>query len=434
MNDTLDLQQLSIRESEQVEWKENVADIESVVATLSAFANDLPNLGGGYVVCGAREAKDEHGFPRLERIGLTADRLREVEGRVLQRCRDRVSPSIAPRVEELAADGEERRILVFVQPATGHAHTFRSGSDGPKHYVRVGRSTVEARNGLFLELMVRSGAVEPWDVRPCDGATVDDIDLVVLQDTLVRMKVSSAERDPRALISADVQLSPFAPTLCVREPLTGLLRPRNFAILLFGRDVQRFIPGAVSLLSVYPGKDRSESVARRHELAGTILNQAQRLQELLEAQIATLFDKEDIRSPNVLNYPARALLEGMINVIVHRDYSMHDPTRITAFVDRVEMVSPGRLPLGIDLAALRRGRAGARWRNRGLAWFFNRLNLAQAEGQGINVMRREMKLAGCPPPRFAADEARVTCTLRANPRFVKLAPLAEILPRARGRS
>jgi ATP-dependent DNA helicase RecG len=105
MTAAVDLQQLALRESEQTEWKENVANlpnIDDVVATLSAFANDLANLGGGYVVCGAREARDEHGFPLLVTAGLTASRLREVEGTVLARCRERVSPPIVPRVEEPA--------------------------------------------------------------------------------------------------------------------------------------------------------------------------------------------------------------------------------------------------------------------------------------------------------------------------------------------
>ena len=67
----IDLTQLATRESEQVEWKENVADIDDVVEALCAFANDLANLGGGYVVCGAQEVRDEHGFPRMVRTGLT---------------------------------------------------------------------------------------------------------------------------------------------------------------------------------------------------------------------------------------------------------------------------------------------------------------------------------------------------------------------------
>ncbi len=83
----VDLALLAQRENARTEWKEDVADVDDVVATLVAFANDLANLGGGYVVCGARETKDEHGFPLLVRVGLTAARFKEVENTVLTRCR-----------------------------------------------------------------------------------------------------------------------------------------------------------------------------------------------------------------------------------------------------------------------------------------------------------------------------------------------------------
>src|SRR5262249_2082897 len=129
MTARIDLTELAQRENEQTEWKENVADIDDVVATLSAFANDFQNLGGGYVVCGAKEEQDAEGFPRLVRIGLTAGRLREVENTVLARCRDRVSPPLVPLVEELPTDDASRRVLVFLQPATGTAHTFRRGQE-----------------------------------------------------------------------------------------------------------------------------------------------------------------------------------------------------------------------------------------------------------------------------------------------------------------
>ena len=243
----IDLDQIAIRESEQIEWKENVADIDDVVATLCAFANDLANLGGGYVVCGAAERKDQHGFPSLLRTGLTASRLKEVEGIVLTRCRDWVSPPITPLVSELAADRPDCRILVFLQPSTGAAHTARRSGEGAKHFVRVGRSTIEARNGVLRDLLVRRGVQEPWDRRPCALATVNDLDLLALRDALQRMRAFSADVGLEPFISADVQLSPFVPPLCVREPLTGVLRPRMFAILLFGREVQRFVPGAATL-------------------------------------------------------------------------------------------------------------------------------------------------------------------------------------------
>ncbi|WP_437624681.1 ATP-binding protein [Sorangium sp. So ce1151] len=417
MTARIDLVELARRESEQTEWKENVADVNDVVETLSAFANDLQNLGGGYVVCGAKEEKDESGFPKLLRTGLTAARLKEVENTVLTRCMDRVSPPLAPLVEELESDDPQRRILVFLQPATGSAHTFRRNNEGAKHFVRVRRATIEARNGLLKDLLVRKGALEPWDRRPCNAATVNDIDLLTLRDALQRMGVFTLDRGVERYLVDRVQLSPFVPSLCVAEPLSGVLRPRNFAVLLFGREPQRFIPGAFSIFSAYPGLDRTAPVARRFEIPGTLLDQARRLQELLDAEAVTLFDKTDLEAPNAQKYPRRALQEAMVNALAHRDYELVDPGRFTSYRDRIELVSPGPLPVGVTLENLRTGSVTPRWRNQALAWFLSRLQLAQAEGQGIQTIRSTMKAAGCPPPIFDATEVSVTCVLRAHPRF-----------------
>lgn len=351
------------------------------------------------------------------RTGLSAQRIREIENTVLARCRDRVSPPLVPLVEELPANDDGRRILVFIQPATGTAHTFRRGHQGAKHYVRVSRSTIEARNGVLRLLLVRKGALEPWDRRPCPGATVQDLDLLALRDALQRMGLYSPDQGVEPYLADGAQITPFVPSLCLSEPLTGVLRPRNYAILLFGREPQRFVPGAFSIYSVYPGRDRTDPVARRVEIAGTLLDQARRLQELLDAEVVTLFDKTDLKTPNAEKYPRRALQEAMVNALAHRDYELVDPARFTSYRDRIEFVSPGGLPYGVTIEALRKRTVTPRWRNQSLAWFLNRLQLAQAEGQGIQTIRSAMKAAGCPPPRFDATEVSVSCVLRAHPRF-----------------
>jgi ATP-dependent DNA helicase RecG len=417
MTTCVGLVELAKRESEQIEWKELVADIDDVVATLSAFANDLNNLGGGYVVCGAKEAKDENGFPRLICTGLSANRLKEIEGTVLTRCRERVSPAITPLVEEIGTDDPQRRVLVFVQPATGTSHSFRKNDTGSKHYVRVSRSTIEARNGVLKDLLVRKGLLEPWDRRPCPAATINDLDLLALRDALQRMGVFSPERGVEPYLVPNIQISPFVPSLCIAEPLTGTVRPRNFSLLLFGREPQRFIPGAFSIFSSYPGTDRTAPTAHRVEIAGTLLDQAKRLQDLLDAEAITRFDKTNLIAPNVEKYPRRALIEAMVNALAHRDYELVDPGRFTSYADRIEFISPGSLPIGVTLGAMRKGTVTPRWRNQALAWFLSKLQLAQAEGQGIQTIRSTMQAIGCPPPIFAASVIAVSCTLRAHPRF-----------------
>jgi hypothetical protein len=46
--------------------------------------------------------------------------------------------------------------------------------------------------------------------------------------------------------------------------------------------------------------------------------------------------------------------------------------------------------------------------------FFNKLQLAQAEGQGILTIFRTMKEEGCPEPVFELEPESVICILLAN--------------------
>ena len=224
VNARIDLRELAARESEQVEWKEHVADEEDVVATIVAFANDLANLGGGYVVCGAREGKDEHGFQAVTMIGLSSSRLKTVEGKVLALCRDKVEPPLTPIVEEIPTVEADRRVLVFVVPASRRAHMLRSRQGATAYYVRIGRETIEARNGIYRELLLRKGEVEPWDRRSAARASVDEVDLIALRDALQRMGVF----DPGRGVDDPSRPSPITRTwICRAWRVSAGGRPLN---------------------------------------------------------------------------------------------------------------------------------------------------------------------------------------------------------------
>ncbi len=421
----IDLRELMLRESEQVEWKENVADINDVVRALVAFANDLPNLGGGRVVCGAVESKDEHGFPTVSLRGMTANRVQEVRGTVVRRCQSNVSPSIAPLVDEVPTNDPARRVLVFTMVATGRAHAFHDG-DQSAYWVRIDHNTKEARNGVLMRLLAARGEVQPWDRRLVSGATVDDLDLLALRDTLVKMGTWDPARPIDHWLDPEVSVSTYMPPLCGREPLTGVVRPRNFAVLLFGREPQRFVPGAVSSFSLYPGADRAEPYSERVMMDGTILHQARQLIDRLNVEAVGVTDKSTGGSENVQKYPVRALQEAVINALVHRDYTVPDPVRVVAYADRIDIWSPGGLDHRLDRERFARGDVRPVWRNQALAWVFIRLQLAQSEGQGIPTIQRSLANEGSPPATFEVTDDSVACILPAHPRHARVRELLKV--------
>ena len=420
MSFSINLKELSQRESETVEWKENGDDkniIASITKTISAFANDIANFGGGYVVCGAKEIKDEYGFPKLKFAGLSANRLKEIEGKVLQHCRDYVSPAIAPLVHELEnPEDESKRILVFVVSADSKAHTYRDGGVS-NYYVRIGRETREARNGILRQLLENKQQVVPFDRRPNPSVGETDIDPLFFRDCMNEMGLLQTNKQLDDYFSDKEQIAEFVPPLFARRSLDEGLCLRNFTLFMFGKkkSISLNFPDVYITLSVYNGIDRSEETAKRYLLTGPIIEQAKNAIDLLEIQAYTVFDKTSAK-PNQEKYPKRALQEAVVNAVVHRDYESKDPIRITVFLDRIEIRSPGTLHWGVDREKFKVGKASPKWRNQSFAYLFNKLRLAQSEGQGIPTIIRTMREEGCPDPVFEIEAESVTCILPAHPR------------------
>lgn len=430
MDYNIDLKELSTRESEKVEWKENGDDqhvVRSIVKTITAFANDISNFGGGYIVCGAKETKDDFGFPKVLYKGLTSEKMKEIEGKVLQHCRDYVSPSIVPIVHEMENPVDvSTRILVFIIIASSEAHSYRDG-DASNFYVRIGRETREARNGILTQLLIRKQKIEYFDKRVNQNALEADIDILLFRDSMQEMGLLMPEKSLEDYFSDREQIAELVYPLFVKNSLDSVLHPRNFTILLFGKktSITSNFPDAYTAFSIYKGIDRSEPTAERYTLTGSIVEQAKRAVELLNTQAYTAFDKTS-NKPNQVKYPIRALQEAVINAIVHRDYEIPEPIRITVFSDRIEVKSPGALHWGVDKKKFLLGKASPKWRNQSFAYLFNKLQLAQSEGQGIPTIIRTMKEEGCPEPIFEIETESVTCILPAHPRHRTIRELQEI--------
>lgn len=81
------------------------------------------------------------------------------------------------------------------------------------------------------------------------------------------------------------------------------------------------------------------------------------------------------------DYPEEALREALLNCLVHRDYSFSASTLVSVYDDRIEFVSVGGLPAGIELEDIMLGLSVCR--NPRLAAVFYRLKLIEAYGTGM---------------------------------------------------
>jgi ATP-dependent DNA helicase RecG len=390
----IDLEALLRREDASVEWKRNVADIEDVVRTLSAFANNFTGLSeGGWVVCGVEEERDEHGFVRPRTRGLDASRFQEIKGKVLSWCRERVSPPLVPTVEEvILPDEPSRRILVFFVAASPYLHHFRSRDGASTCWTRFDSETVEARGELLRQLRQRKQDAPPVLERPCLDANLTDLDLLATEEFLT---AAGLPRPAAEYLTPGARLEASASPLVVSQPASpGETRdtPTYLALLLFSREPTRFLPGAYAVFSVYDGVSRTESHSERFLASAPLPKLIRNLLEKLQLYTGLSIDKSVSARESRQNrprYSEKALQEAIVNAFAHRDYESPEPVRITVFADRIEIASPGGMIPGMDPERLRQANSLPRWRNSALASFLLRMGLAQNEGQGLPTILQE---------------------------------------------
>ncbi|MSQ28415.1 MAG: ATP-binding protein [Dehalococcoidia bacterium] len=140
-------------------WNPQIA--ESAVRTISAFANDILNLNGGYLIIGIEE--DEQGNPILPPRGLADLNLDETQRQIRGAC-NRIAPDYQPFV--VPQDYLGRRILVIWAPAGDNRpyEAPRRGSDDRAHFVRFEPETIEAMGDRRRQLIAQTARV-PFDDR-----------------------------------------------------------------------------------------------------------------------------------------------------------------------------------------------------------------------------------------------------------------------------
>ena len=96
-----------------------------------------------------------------------------------------------------------------------------------------------------------------------------------------------------------------------------------------------------------------------------------------------------------------ALREAITNAVMHRDWFIEGANVfVQIFSDRIEVSSPGGLPLGMKQADL--GHKSVR-RNPIIADLYHRIGFIEKAGTGIQRMREESRELGYPEPKFNTD-------------------------------
>ena len=114
---------------------------------------------------------------------------------------------------------------------------------------------------------------------------------------------------------------------------------------------------------------------------------------------------------SILNYNIEVIRELIVNALVHRVYTMGGDIFINLYHDRLEVHSPGLLPLGVTPQNII-GKSMPR--NIHLAKVFHDLKLMEKEGSGYDLVYEKLLFNGKPEPLVEEWDDRVVVTVRKN--------------------
>lgn len=379
-------------ESDRVERKENLADRDRVRQAICAHANDLPHhRATGVIFIGQRDDLSCAGLAVDDQLLVTLAGFRS-EGRLL--------PFPTMHVRRARFDGCEVAV-VEVEPSDNPPVRL----DG-RTWIRVGprRAIATAEEERRLVEKRRWGSL-PYDAHGMRGATLDDLDLRRFQLEYLPVAVS-----PEVLIenqrTQDHQLRALRLILPDGTPTVT-------AILVLGIEPRRWIPGAYIQFLRIDGVNLTDPIQDQRELSGTVADQLRQIDEVVRLNIRRPAVISAVRGESP-DYPEEAIRQLVRNAVLHRTYEgSNAPVRITWFVDRIEIQSPGG-PYGQVTRASFGTPGVADYRNPTIAEALKSLGFIERFGVGIPIARERLRVNGNPPPEFTVEDAHVLATVRSR--------------------
>jgi ATP-dependent DNA helicase RecG len=338
-------------ENSGVEFKRDTIDNRSLAKELVAFSN----LEGGMVLLGVEKDGTVSGItrPNLEEWVMTA-------------CRDKIRPELIP-FYEVVRDVEREKDVAIVRVNRGWTVHHVWHENHRTYYIRVGTESREASWEELERLAQQRGGFRV-EVRPVSGSSIRDLDRRRLHDYFVRIRQQPAP--------ADEDEEGWKLLLVNTEILAeeGDTLPATVAgLLLFGINPNRFLPQAGIDAAAYPGREKDYATRERAALRGplTPLFGAGGVVEngLVEQALDFVHRNTPVqaeleagaRRVERREYPDEAVRETIVNALVHRDYLLSGTNiELSLYEDRLEVVSPGRLPNGITPERMRSGSRSSR--------------------------------------------------------------------------
>ncbi|MEW6741834.1 MAG: ATP-binding protein [Planctomycetota bacterium] len=360
-------------ENSGVEFKRDDIRPEKLAGEIAA----LLNLEGGHILLGVEDS----GIV----AGLTRDAKRAEEW-VMEVARTHVRPAAVPYWETIPwEDGKIVGIVTLPADAPDKPYKAKRGSAWVTQ-MRVGTTTRDATDEEEARLYMQSGRL-PYDRKPVPGASFGDLD----QRRLINYFRDLRQQDCPPEADKDSWIRLLVNTELMVED-RGRFMPSAGGLLLFGVRPNRYLPQAGISAAAYSGTEKDYDAKARATLRGAVVSllaaraeesgqlypkmprtfseggepvEAGVIEQALDflrrnIEVNTWIDDGGQRQER-WDYPLDAVREAVVNAIAHRDYTITvSDIELSIYIDRLEVISPGRLPNTVTVEKMRVGYRASR--------------------------------------------------------------------------
>lgn len=394
-----DLINKRVVESTRIEFKSDW-NPNPIIHSICAFANDIDNLGGGYIVIGVEE-KD--GSPVFPIKGVEQSKIDGILKELVGYCRF-IEPLYNPVVEPILFQGE---YVIVIWITAGYGRPYKAAKDvfsnksNKAYYIRKFSSTIIASLEEEKELFYISTDI-PFDDRANLLADVSDLDLGLMRQHLKEIGSDlygySLKKDVVEL-AKDLQI--------VSGPLENL-KPLNVGLLMFSEIPQKYFRYARIEIVDIPDPTGTNMVEKT--FTGPIQRQ---LKDALVYIKNYILKEVTIKEPNkaeakkIVNYPYAAIEEILANAVYHRSYQVNEPITVRITPESMEITSFPGFDRSISNEAIKHYDIRARiYRNRRIGDFLKELKLIEGRNTGFPNAFKALEKNGSAYPRFEMNESR----------------------------
>jgi len=312
--------------------------------------------------------------------------------------------------DKATADGKPR--LIFVKAGDDKARHPKMlkliGKAGSQLIRRRFADTHDLTAALYaalVEHMEHSGDLRtmPFDASTCNRATLDD-----LSSAKIKSFLAAARRERNYPLPANISRDKALTHL----NLLDHGRPTNAAVLLFGRDPQRFLITSEVKCLHFHGTRVQKPIPSYQIYKGTVFELVDQALDFVLSKINRRVGTRaySVQAPVAYELPLEAVREAIVNAVTHRDYSSNASVQVMLFADRLEVWNPGELPHGLTPEKLREPHAPMP-HNPLLAEPLYRVKFVEKAGTGTTDMIEDCHTAGLPEPTFEQNGAHFVTTI-----------------------